>query len=111
MWLCKYNSSLSSINNGWDKGNAVDGKTAHTKDELISAIKFAMMDGYRHSPKLDPQPEAGVQYCIKVKCVDGNIYWYDLVDLDELDNMDKGFYKYEYEEYVSIRDRLRGRNV
>ena len=106
MWLCKYDSSLSTIKNGYDDGNAVDGCTAHTKEELIRNIRGDMMDNYLRSPKLDADPEAGVKHCIKVRCaISGNIYWYNLIDLDDLESMDKEFYKYEYEEYISIRDR------
>ncbi len=105
MWLCKYDSSLSTIKNGRDEGNAADGSIAPTKEELIHNIRRDMMDNYLRSPKLDADPEAGVKHCIKVRCAfSGNIYWYNLIDLDDLEGMDKEFYQYEYEEYKEIRD-------
>ncbi len=105
MWLCRYDGSLSTINNDHDHGSAVDGEMAATKEELIRKIKNSTMDSYLRSPHLEPNPEAGIKYCMKVRCVDGNIYWYNLIDFDDLEGMDKGFYQYEYEEYVAIRDR------
>ena len=106
MWLCKYDDSLSVIRNGRDEGNAMDGCLADTKDELIKKLRYEMLDSYLRSPKLDPDPEAGVKCCIKIKCaINNNIYWYNLIDLDDLDSMDKEFHEYEYEEYKEIRDR------
>ena len=106
MWLCKYRNSLSNIKDGRDAGDAMDGRVAVTKDELIGMIRAGMMDNYRRHPRLEPDPEAGVKCCIKVRCaLSGNVYWYDLIDLDDIETMDNEFYRFEYEEYAEIRKR------
>jgi len=107
MWLCKYDYSLSTIKKGndWSQGNAVNNHTEETKDGLIRYIRKYMMDTYSRPLIKEGEIEAGIQCSLKIRCsLTGDTYWYNLIDLNSLDVMDKTFYELEYEEYAELRD-------